>query len=477
MNILFFIRTIYQFSYVKSIVNALDDGANQITLLFDPKWSAKYSRNVVEDFLLHSKNARMKWALQRRGVLRYFIFNLRELRSYAGYLRRPEQSTYYQIRWKRYLPMPVGYIAGTRSLRHLLSRDSVFELFSRIENFVSPDSKILESLLDLQPDIVVVTPMIHRFSEEVEYIKAAKAAQIPTAALALTWDVLTTKGLFHVIPDLTMVWNGVQRSEAVQVHGVKDEQILEIGSPWFDKWFNADALKEDRRQFCSRIGLHPGKSYVLYLGSSRSIAKDETWLIREFMDKIKQHADPDIRNLAMLVRPHPAHTKYYNQMGNSDIFIWPREGALPQEEATQRDFYNSIYHSAFTAGINTSGMIDAIILGKPCITIMAGEYSATQQQAVHFNHLLDADVLHVTQSTDEALAAVQQLSDGVDHHRAQRQRFVANFVRPWGLHISAGETAAMTIELLAQGKSVQDIKAEITAYASSKERSGAEGPA
>ena len=464
MNILFFIRSIYQFSYVKSIVNELDCRGNQITLLFDPQWSAKYSRNIVETFLLNSRNSKMQWALQRSGFLRHFIFTIRELRSYASYLRRPEQSMYYQIRWKRYLPKPIGYIAGTRPLRYWLSRDSVFGSFSRIEQNVSPDPKILASLLNQRPDVVVVTPMNHRFSEEVEYIKAAKAAQIPTAALALTWDVLTTKGLFHVLPDLTMVWNDVQRNEAVQVHGVKNDDILEIGSPWFDKWFEADAFKEDRRQFYRRIGLHPGRPYLLYLGSSRSIAKDETWLIRQIMEKIKCHPEPKIRKLAILVRPHPAHTKYYAKMSDSDVVIWPREGALPQEEATQRDLYNSIIHSALTIGINTSGMIDAIILGKPCITIMAGQYLATQQQAIHFNHLLDADVLQVTKSTDEALEVADQLLSGVDNHRTQRHQFVQNFVRPWGVHMSAGETAAMTIELLAKGKRVDEIKAEIEAY-------------
>ena len=114
----------------------------------------------------------------------------------------------------------------------------------------------------------------------------------------------------------------------------------------------------------------------------------------------------------MLVRPHPAHTKYYAKLRDSDIIIWPKEGALPQEEATQRDFYNSIIHSTLTVGINTSGMIDAILLGKPCVTVMTGQYLATQRQAVHFNHLLDADVLQVTHSTDEALEQIGQLMSG-----------------------------------------------------------------
>jgi hypothetical protein len=334
----------------------------------------------------------------------------------------------------------------------------VFGWLTRFEKHVPPDPKILEILRHKKPDVVVATPMIQRFSEEVEYAKAAIEAGIPTVVPSYSWDVLTTKGLFHIIPDLLLAWNDVQRTEANQIHGIEDAHILITGSPFFDKWFEIDELKEDRSCFCRRVGLDPAKPYLLYLGSSKNIAEDETWLIHEIINKIKCHPDSKIRELSLLVRPHPANTKHYAGLENSGAIVWPKEGALPQEKNSQRDFYNSVIHSTLAAGINTSGMIDAIIIDKPCLTIMPSRYRRTQLQAAHFKYLLDAGVLEVTHSPQEAIVAIQNIMEGRDRHRDQRIQFVKDFVRPCGLQQEAGKVGSLAIELTAKGKSVSEIR-------------------
>jgi hypothetical protein len=53
-----------------------------------------------------------------------------------------------------------------------------------------------------RPDVVVASPFIFPASKELEYIKAAKALSIPTVGAVLSWDNLTSKGTFHVIPDV-----------------------------------------------------------------------------------------------------------------------------------------------------------------------------------------------------------------------------------------------------------------------------------
>lgn len=72
-----------------------------------------------------------------------------------------------------------------------------------------------------------------RFSEEVEYVKAANAIKIPTVVHVLSWDNLTTKGLCHIIPNLTLVWNEIQSQEAITIHEVPDDKILITGSLFF----------------------------------------------------------------------------------------------------------------------------------------------------------------------------------------------------------------------------------------------------
>ncbi len=71
----------------------------------------------------------------------------------------------------------------------------------RIETLVPPDPGITRWLEDYRPDVVVASPFIFPVSKELEYIKAAKALSIPTVGAVLSWDNLTSKGTFHVIPD------------------------------------------------------------------------------------------------------------------------------------------------------------------------------------------------------------------------------------------------------------------------------------
>ena len=131
---------------------------------------------------------------------------------------------------------------------------------------------------------------------------------------------------------------------------------------------------------------------------------------------------------------------------------------MPEARDSQRDFYNALRHCEFTIGINTSGMIDAIINGKPCLTVMTDQYRSTQEKAVHFRQLLHADVLDVNHSTQEVMDSIDRLLAGEDRHSDQRLQFVKEFVRPRGLELAAGQVAARAIALIAKGRSVDELK-------------------
>jgi hypothetical protein len=459
LKVLFVIKSLSQFSYMSSIVQSLASSGHQIQLLFDPVWSKNTSNQVVRQFIDRTDNVVMDWSVQRTDKWRRWIFFSRELRSYISYTKRSDQSSYYLKRWNRYLPSGIRHFVYLRPVRFLLSRSPVYQWLAAIETHVPPDQKIVVDILHRKPDVIVVTPMNQRFSEEVEYVKAAKTLNIPTVVSVLSWDNLTTKGIFHVIPDLTLVWNKEQRNEAIDIHNVPEEKVFITGSPFFDKWFDAGELLEDRRTFCRRMGFDPAKPFFVYLGSSAKIARDETWLAQSIYNGLKTHSKTSVQNIGMLARPHPVNVKHYHRLVGDHLVVWPKDGALPEAQDSQRDFYNALAHCEFTIGINTSGMIDAIINGKPCLTVMTDQYRSTQEKAVHFRQLLHADVLDVNHSPHEAIDSIVRLLDGEDRHCDQRQQFVKKFVRPYGLGIAAGKVAARAIEFIAGGRSVDEIKA------------------
>lgn len=454
MKILFAARSVYHFSYYESLVRAMCDKEHEVKILFDKKWSESQPDAALKEFgAVGYKGFAWAWGVRRGGVGRQLLFGLRELRSYASYLLRPDQSEFYLDRWRNYLPQPLRKMVATRFANFILSLKVTHFLLSIFETAYPASKDVVRHVVTEKPDIIVASPGNMRFDEEIEYIKAGKSLGIPTAILVLSWDNLTTKGLFHANPDLLLCWNRAHSYEAAKVHGIKSNRVIMVGSTFFDKWFGAERYLYDRKTFCMRVGLDPNRPIILYLGSSSNIAADETWLAEEVYRAMRAHSDPDVSQAQLLVRPHPANARNYMRLeGIEGLAIWPKIGTLPESRDAQSDFVNSVRHSVAAMGINTSGMIDNIILGRPCVALMTGRYVKTQDKAVHFSHLSKSGALEVAKDGIECVKIIKRLLAGDDKKKGARESFVEEFVRPYGIHNSAGDLCVSALEILAQEK-------------------------
>ncbi len=448
MNIIFVSRSKAHFIYYESILSALLAHGHQVQLLFDKKWSEKATDTALQSFLAQQSGILTGETLRRGGWLAYPILLMRELRSYLDYLQRSGQSPFYAERWRKYLPAWLAKLVHTPLLGKFFQSRLCLSLLAKAETLLPSDAGIVNSLEASRPDLVIVSPGNMRFSEEIEYVKAAKSLNIPSFVPVLSWDNLTTKGLFHVLPDWILAWNEAQKREAVAVHGASPERVLVTGAPFFDKWFNGQTLVEERETFCLKLGLSPERPYLVYLGSSKNIARDETWLVRAILEQIRNYPDERVRSFQLVVRPHPANAEIYRSLADSpDVVVWPKTGNLPEDAETTSVLYNTMRHSVAAVGLNTSAMIDAILLDKPCFAMLSEEYSQTQSQAMHFQHLLSARVLGLVKEPDELAEKLGLLLlQGIDPQEECRRRFIREFVRPHGLDVSAGEMAVRQIK-------------------------------
>lgn len=464
MKVLFAGRSVYHFTYYESLIRRLSADGHSVEMVYDEKWSHGQSDESLRKCLGEHENLSMSWGLRRSDKYRRLIFGTRELRSYSNYLRRTlngEQSSFYLKRWRNYLTPSIRLCADKWPLRWLLAKENTQVFLEKIERWIPPDKQIVRSLQEKKPDVVVVSPANMRFSEEVEYIKAARSVGIPTVVLVYSWDNLTTKGLYAVVPDLLMAWNQAHLSEAVSIHKVPVSNTVIVGSTFFDKWFDADHLLMSREELCRRVGIDPEKPFITYLGSSANIARDETWLVERIIEGIRNHPDKKISQIGIIVRPHPANAKIYERIDSDGVVVWPRHGALPESEISQKEFFSTLTHCIGTIGINTSGMIDALVLDRPCISIMVPEYEKTQLQVVHFKHLLASRAVQITKDVSESVAMIQSLLSGKDESREFRRQFISSFVRPHGIATSASSIAADAIELIAQGIGSEEIRQHI----------------
>jgi hypothetical protein len=466
MRILYVLRGEGYFSYHDTVIHHLCAEGHQVKILFDEEHGRVKLDPVIQASMDQFANLSRGEIVRRSDYWRRILYASRELRSYSSYLNRPEQSAFYSDRWENYIAgflKPV--VRRSKTARKLVGSRFSQSVLQGFEQLVPPDKKITNLIQEYRPDAIVASPANMRFSEELDYIKAGKALHIPTIISVLSWDNLTTKGIFHVIPDILLTWNQVQADEARQIHHVPAEHIVITGSPFFDKWIDSARLQVDRAAFMSKVKLDPDQPYLLYLGSSKNIAVDETWQVKELLDCLRAHPDPAVQRIQILVRPHPSNVEICSAIQDEGIQVWPRGRTMMGTLDFWQDFYNSLKYSIGTVGINTTGMIDAVINDRPSATIMSDRYRLTQMQSMHFCQLLRADVLEISHTVPACVEILRDMLAGIDRKKAERSQFIHDFVRPHGPSRPAGYFAAQAIALAAQGKTAVAINSTFGADA------------
>lgn len=324
-----------------------------------------------------------------------------------------------------------------------------------IERLVPSDSAVEHYLGTHAPDVVVVTPLIARGSsgvKQTDTVKSALALRIPVVVGVSSWDHLTTKGLFKSVPDRVLVWNDVQRLEAVELHRLPPERVVVTGAQLFDRWFELEPTL-DREAFAEESGLNPKAPYVLYVGSSPNVAPPELEIpfVLRWIEALRRR-QPE---LGVLVRPHPGNVATWAgvdvaRFGNAVIRPRERPG-LPMGEQDERLYLHSLRHAHVVVGLNTSAEIESLIQRRPVLTLTPPEFAETQAAPPHFRYLLDGSGGCVRIASDLALHLDQldELIADPESRRPQIDEFLRAFVRPHGLAVAATPVVADAIEALA----------------------------
>ena len=444
-RVLFVSRTIAHFSYYDSILAALLARGADVEIVFDTGWSKKWRQTdltAVEEFREAHPALKTGWSVRRSDERRDRLFARRELRSYASYLSRPRTTPYYVERWREYLAEPWQSRSKNPLVRALLASPVAEAWFRIAEAATPPDAGVTSFIRERAPDVMLVSPANLRFSEETDYIKAARRLGVPTAVPVLSWDNLSTKGLIQIPPDRLFVWNAHHLKDAVEIHGVPAERIEVAGSPFFDKWFDPPADLPSREAFCRQLGLDPARRILLYLGSSRRIAADEVWFVQKLRRFIGASRNEELRGCQLLVRPHPANAKIYEGLSGEGVCVFPRNGELPETREGFGQMRASFHHAEAAIGINTSGMVDAVLAGLPTFSVRLPRYAQTQADAVHFRYLEQDDALYLSDDLTGFCETLIRVFGGDDPKAEGRQAFARKFARPRGLERAAGDIIA-----------------------------------
>jgi hypothetical protein len=324
-----------------------------------------------------------------------------------------------------------------------------------LERWTAADPAVVEFVRAADPRAVFVSPLVTlggAGSAQTEVVKAARRLRIPVIVGTASWDHLTSKGLVRVVPDLLTVWNDAQADEAVRLHRIPRERIAVTGAQSLDHWFeplDTAGVEEYRRS----IGVAHGQPFVLFVGSSRNMAPDqsEVRFVRRWLAALRGSRSEVLRGLKVVVRPHPTNTAAWRDVSLEDANAVVDPVAFSGIPLTAHEidtFRRQVLGSAAVVGVNTTAMIEAAIAERPVLAVEDAEFTHSQAQTLHFTHLRApaGGCAIVAPSVEAHLVQLEAvLRDPVAAVAAARA-FVAAFVRPHGLARSGTDLLCDAIE-------------------------------
>jgi hypothetical protein len=304
----------------------------------------------------------------------------------------------------------------------------------------------------VQPDVLLVTPLLSHSGLQSEYVRAGRACGVTTAHCVASWDNLTTKGALRGNPDFQLLWNHIQKKEAIELHRMPPERVIMTGAQYFDEWFVRRPVRS-REDFCRKVGLPPDKPILLYMCSSNFMAPNENRFVLKWIKALRQSGVPALIDAGILIRPYPEYVQQWKEVdfGNcGPVVVWPPDGEYPVTEETKTNFYESVFYSMGVVGVNTTAMIESAIIGKCVFSVLAPEFNDSQSNTIHFGYLRQENggMLYLASGLEEHIGHLKSILQNEESMRSQVAAFVKEFARPSGIDKPCVPILAQAVEEL-----------------------------
>ena len=432
-------------------VRRLAERGHELVLAFERPARLGEEKFVAELTAAYPNIVARPLGKEPKSAWRHVANGVRSTGDYLRYMdRRYAGAAALRARAAKKAPSWAARLGRLRYLQTPSGLAKAMAVFRAAEGALPISPEISALVDDTKPDLVMVTPLVGLGSAQADVIKAARQRGIPSVLGVASWDNLTNKGVIRAFPDRILVWNEAQQDEAAELHDVPRREVVVCGAWTYDHWFawQAGCAKEE---FMQSVGLDPARPYLLYVCSSPFIAPEETGFVRRWLAALRKSADPLLRGIGVLVRPHPQNAEQWRDedlTGFPNAVVWPRTGANPIDQAARDDYFRSLKFSSGIVGINTSALIEAAIISRPVFTIKDAEFASTQDGTLHFHHLtsVNGGLLHVASGFDEHLAQVAAALARPDGMAAKSRSFVEAFVRPFGLNSPGVDRFVAAIE-------------------------------
>jgi hypothetical protein len=375
-------------------------------------------------------------------------------RFYLRFLQPEYQGTPALLRRARVRAPRLAVKLGESIGRNRIARRLLVRALEVLETATRASDRFHDYLTTVRPDLLVSTPLVVLKTAQLDLAQAATELGVRNVFAVASWDHLSSKGELTGCPQHVLVWNEIQKQEAISLHGVPEERITVTGAQVFDEWFGRQP-STTREAFCARVGLRADRPLLLYVCSSLLEGSPaEAPFVLRWARHLRASGHPSLRECGILVRPHFKRGKEWGDVpfdGLDNIVCWPPAGDVPVDAASKADYFDSLFHASAVVGLNTSAMIEAGILGRPVFTVLLPEFHADQRGTVHFHYLLDGPdaLLRASDSLDAHANDVAGVLRGDDPEPERDARFVRTFVRPGNVDRPATANVVDALERIA----------------------------
>lgn len=318
-----------------------------------------------------------------------------------------------------------------------LSTSKRFRDFLRwLDLWLFPEGFYKEVFDKYNPSLVFVAYPFLPFISPV--LKRAKQNRIPSVIFASSWDNLANRGELPVKSDKIIVWNEINKREAIELHGYSPSDVFISGAPQFDPYFSGEELSL-REEFFREIGADMDKKLLVYTTAGTHISSTDPNLVDIINEYIEEGrlSSP----CQLLVRTHPrAPFELYQRFENCQNIILERPGRLSNTysdnwDPTRRDLIhlaNTMMHADVAINIASTITIEACIFDTPAVNIgFDGHQNKPYLDSAiryydytHYRNIVKAEGVRIAKNKEELLEYINMYLENPRLDSDGRKRIV-----------------------------------------------------
>jgi hypothetical protein len=298
--------------------------------------------------------------------------------------------------------------------------------------------------------VISTSPLDIRENAIINYFRIKR---IPSLAIVISWDNLTSKGVINADHDCVLVWNHLMADEFRRFYSIfkiSKQQMHITGVPRFDVYYKPLPARFSVESFRQEFEIPCTHQVILFATSAINHCPDQADIVEHLLEYARN------KPITIIIRCHPGddHLEYNRFICEPNIRIWRTQSdsrSFPDLDTLSR-LASMLRACDVCIQIASTIRIEAAICNKPCISIAYdGNRSLSAINSIKrlyaYSHQIPLNQLKLDQQVNsktelfESLYLIFQRIQIIDH-TSQIQQFVhytepisisatTNHIRAW----------------------------------------------